>query len=166
MAKLKYDRPLHIIVSLNQLITVPKDEVWKVTINATEKIVGYYANLYGGGTQSTQETSMPPLQASPSNTSKSKQLHGGGAPWLRNLFLTDHFGSPQDPIRKLPYRKTRSGNWVLRASERLMSQALPVPQIVSSEAAQKSLPQLSLAFPASPLRSWRNNTVEGVTLYA
>lgn len=50
MAKLKYDRPLNIPFEKGTQVTVPKDEVWKITAkidtgNHSQEIA---TNLYGG----------------------------------------------------------------------------------------------------------------------
>lgn len=47
MAKLKYDRPINIVSGSNRRITIPNDEVWKVT---TKDGSGPESQkLYGGG---------------------------------------------------------------------------------------------------------------------
>lgn len=50
MAKLKYDRPLNISFTKGTKVTVPKDEVWKITaeIDRGSNLKGISSNLYGG----------------------------------------------------------------------------------------------------------------------
>ncbi len=47
MAKLKYDRVINISLTGKNVATIPKDEVWKVSIGPGYG--GPRANLYGGG---------------------------------------------------------------------------------------------------------------------
>lgn len=47
MAKLKYDRPINIDSGSDRNITIPNDEVWKVTTR--EGDVPASPKLYGGG---------------------------------------------------------------------------------------------------------------------
>ena len=49
MAKLKYDRVINISLTGKNVATIPKDEVWKVSIGPGYG--GPRANLYGGGVQ-------------------------------------------------------------------------------------------------------------------
>lgn len=51
MAKLKYDRPINIPFPEGTEVTVPKDEVWKITaeINTGNHSQEIATNLYGGG---------------------------------------------------------------------------------------------------------------------
>lgn len=51
MAKLKYDRLLNIPFEDGTQVTVPKDEVWKITaqIDRGSNLRGISTNLYGGG---------------------------------------------------------------------------------------------------------------------
>ena len=46
MAKLKYDRVINISLTGKNVATIPKDEVWKVSIGPG---YGSRSNLYGGG---------------------------------------------------------------------------------------------------------------------
>lgn len=50
MAKLKYDRLLNIPFEDGTQVTVPKDEVWKITaqIDRGSNLRGISTNLYGG----------------------------------------------------------------------------------------------------------------------
>ncbi len=50
MAKLKYDRPLNIPFTKGTQVTVPKDEVWKLTAETdiAGGVHGISTNLYGG----------------------------------------------------------------------------------------------------------------------
>ena len=47
MAKLKYDRPINIGLRNGQNVTIPNDEVWKITTKDASEIES--TKLYGGG---------------------------------------------------------------------------------------------------------------------
>lgn len=51
MAKLKYDRPINIPLKEDMKVTVPNDEVWRVTArtNVSSGVHEFTTNLYGGG---------------------------------------------------------------------------------------------------------------------
>ena len=76
MAKLKYDRPINVNAGKSQFVTIPKDEVWKVTVTSNIDGADPLTNLYGGGTHSIHETPQSPYQASPSNISTSSAKEG------------------------------------------------------------------------------------------
>ncbi len=172
MAKLKYDRPINFPGRLNTKVTIPDDEVWKVTTYPTISSLDSCTKLYGGGTASTVQIHLAGSPASPSNTSKSKRLHGGDSPWLENLFSIGRFGSKQNNHRVLWYRKTSCGKLVTRPAIALgfvyLSRifTLLTLGIEFLPEAWRSKCRKRQHSAASPLRSWRNNTVEGVTLYA
>lgn len=48
MAKLKYDRPINVNAGKSQFVTIPKDEVWKVTVTSNIDGAEPFTNLYGG----------------------------------------------------------------------------------------------------------------------
>lgn len=52
MAKLKYDRPINISMQQNQTVTIPKDEVWKVSTDTEGSSVP--TKLFGGGDELPQ----------------------------------------------------------------------------------------------------------------
>lgn len=170
MAKLKYDRPINIGLGKNKYVTVPEGEVWKVSTR--QSVNAFATNLYGGGTHSLRTAQRLAYQASPSSTSKSKRLHGGGTPWLENLFSIGRFGSKQNNHRVLWYRKTSCGKLVTSPAIDLGLAYLSriftlltlgiefLPEAWRSKCGKRQ------HFAASPLKSWRNSVVEGVTLYA
>lgn len=170
MAKLKYDRPFNIVLSSGQKATIPADEVWAVAFGVGSKLES--GTTVRGGSSRSNPPATQPLPASLSNTSKSKRVHGGGAPWLRNLFLIGRFGSQKIKNRRLWYRKTSCGKWVSGAAvpmvftcpNRILTlQALRKDFLAG---AQQSKCRKSQYLLAPSLRSWRNSAVEGVTLYA
>lgn len=172
MAKLKYDRPINVNAGKSQFVTIPKDEVWKVTVTSNIDGAEPFTNLYGGGTHSIHETSQGPYQASPSSTSKSNRIHGGDSPCLENLFSIGRFGSKQNNHRVLWYRKTSCGKLVtspaidlgLAYLSRIFTLlTLGIEFLPEARRSKCGKRQHSAA---SPLRSWRNNAAEGVTLYA
>lgn len=177
MAKLKYDRLLNIPFEDGTQVTVPKDEVWKITaqIDRGSNLKGISTNLYGGGTNSTVGVLEVPLlemysPASPSSTSTSKRRHGGGAPWLRNLSLTDRCRLSLKKIARLLFLQAKCGKYVpgnaqmtLICSYMMETFAQSIELLVRVRCLRASVARLS---PASLLRSASNNIVEGVTLYA
>lgn len=171
MAKLKYDRVINISARSSSRVQIPNDEVWKVTTSPHNSNVDAFVKLYGGGTVSKSKIQMELYQASPSNTSKSKRLHGGGAPWLRNLFLTGRFGLRDLEAASLS-RMEKFGNWATVGARKTtwlwwrVFLTLKARSTALLEEDQSSIYRRALFLPASLLRSWRNNVVEGVTLYA
>lgn len=180
MAKLKYDRPIVVAVDSSSVINVPNDEVWKVSVyhngsspyRAPESLDADGSTriqIIGGGGNS-KERRMPP--ASPSSTSTSKRTHGGDSPWLENLFSIGRFGSKQNKHRELWYRKTSCGKLVTCPAitlgfmywSRIFN--LPTLGIELLPGARRSKCGKGRHSAASLLKSWRNNAVEGVTLYA
>lgn len=60
MAKLKYDRPINVNAGKGQFVTIPKDEVWKVTVTSNIDGADPLTNLYGGGYSfDSRDTSKP-----------------------------------------------------------------------------------------------------------
>lgn len=182
MAKLKYDRPLNIPFTKGTQVTVPKDEVWKLTAETdiAGGVHGISTNLYGGGTNSTAGDTDPLPEmyspASPSSTSTSKQLHGGGAPWLRDLFSIDRWQFLQRLMMSLLCRMVKFGKQLfatMAPSERRMSSSIVIlEQILRTNyiillwaRVQKFGASITRLSPVSLLKSWRNNVVEGVALY-
>lgn len=173
MAKLKYDRVINISLTDKNVATIPKDEVWKVSIGPGYG--GSRANLYGGGTISKwiQGPRGCLYPVSPSNTSKSKRLHGGDSSWLRNLFSIGRFGSQKVKNRVLWYRKTSYGKWDMDAALEVSRFTCPTRILTLLTLGIEFLPEAQRSewrkcqcSTASPLESWRNNAVEGVILYA
>lgn len=173
MAKLKCDRPIDIELTGENVATIPKDEVWKVSIGLGSNV---RTNLFGGGTNSkrVQGPRGCIYPASPSSTSTSKRLHGGDAPWLKGLFSTDRLTCSLVAIKMLRCRVMKYGVcayiWVRPMIPRIRRQR----RCFLTQATHSTILQLAAVvfsrdktiFPGSPLKSWRNNAAEGVTLYA
>ena len=174
MAKLKYDRPINITLNSSGRAMIPKGEVWKVFTNLYGDASENLTNLYGGGIHSKLPPALRPYtsQASPSNTSKSKRIHGGDSPWLRNLFSIGRFGSKKNKHRELWYRTTSCGKLVtspaidlglVYLSRIFTLLTLGIEFLLEARQSKWRKCQYSAA---SLLKSWKNNAVEGVTLYA
>ena len=169
MAKLKYDRPINLYLNEGQTTKVPADEVWAVTHDfGTKSKDG--TNVYGGGSSSNSAATQP-LPASPSSTSKSKRVHGGGAPWLENLFSIERFGSLKNEMRKLWSQTTSCGKWVseIVAPLRLTCKIRILVVLARSELlveAPRSNCRAIQCSRVSLLKSSNNRAAEGVTLYA
>lgn len=173
MAKLKYDRPINILRGSDTSVKIPKDEVWKVTVTPGKPDVGGVVlppsvKLYGGGTNSIQGTPKVSCLASPSSISTSKRNHGGDSPWLKDLSSIGRSVSDFPDNNMLRFRRTKCGKLLFhRVAIQTRLKPLPLQQQHKHgfwEAGAKCLK--APISPASPLRSWRNNDVEGVTLYA
>lgn len=81
MAKLKYDRPINISMRQYQTVTIPKDEVWKVSTDTEGSSAP--TKLFGGGRASAAAIQVfldpmeyPKFPASPSSTSTSSVVEG------------------------------------------------------------------------------------------
>lgn len=164
MAKLKYDRPINIDSGSDRNITIPNDEVWKVTTR--EGDVPASPKLYGGGTHSV----MGLFPASPSSTSTSKRRRGGDAPWLKNLSLIDRCRLSLKKIARLLFLQVKCGKYVptnaamtLICSYMMETFAQSIELLVRVRCLKALVAHLSQA---SLLKSSSNNIVEGVTLYA
>lgn len=175
MAKLKYDRPINITLNSSGRAMIPKGEVWKVFTNIYGDASGCLTNLYGGGIHSKLPPALRPYtsQASPSNTSKSKRIHGGDSPWLENLFSIERFGSRETNRRTSWYRKVNCGKLVSEAALEASRFTCPTRILTALTLGIGFLPEARRSkwekyhySTASLLRSWKNNEVEGVTLYA
>ena len=171
MAKLKYDRPINISARSSSRVQIPNDEVWKVTTSPHNSNVDAFIKLYGGGTVSTSKIQMELYPASPSSTSKSKRVHGGGAPWLENLFSIERFGSLKNEMRKLWSQTTSCGKWVseIVAPLRLTCKIRILVVLARSELlveAPRSNCRAIQCSRVSLLKSSNNRAAEGVTLYA
>ena len=169
MAKLKYDRPIHIVLSSGKKAAVPAGEVWAVAFGMGSNLENG-TTVRGGGSRSNPPATQP-LPASPSSTSKSKQFHGGGAPWLENLFSIERFGSLKNEMRKLWSQTTSCGKWVseIVAPLRLTCKIRILVVLARSELlveAPRSNCRAIQCSRVSLLKSSNNRAAEGVTLYA
>ena len=163
MAKLKYDRPINMDFGGDRKVTIPNDEVWKVTTKDGNTQLSQ--KLYGGGTHSAMGLS----QASRSSTSRSKRLHGGGAPWLRNLSLIDRLSLKtwaQEVQLCLRMKFGKFHHPSLRVVNQWMHLYSDQPIQACIFLQEDAVLTAEYILPASRLNSWEFNGEEGVTLYA